>query len=942
MTETATWIASKLINIKAFTETDVITIDSKVRTQKHVVEKFDRSFRSGKVVLPEEVMLPLENAATTLWNTISVSRRIDSPQFLKKTLLNCKCFSASLLALHEAITDELQSKLRAYSCFVKTLKYANEENLLEDVSVLQNYCDKSFQILEKQMANNKCASKSIIAEYERLRVDMFIMNMEQALRLEDLELAKFYESKAAVEEKSEFLKAETIMEIGRMIYNAVLKLSQNGFESKKDLIYILERGNKIMHLPVDFLPIQQEFCEMKFTVMLFLTNMVIENNDDDEICLKSLTCLQNEYHKKVETYKVYLKFLHRDSSTKAGKIEDILMQMIMSVDTIMNFDSILACINQEGKKNTEASLRCLDYLFYNRLVPDRDHELLEKILATHVFIVSQSSLMNNEEKIDNLENAFFSVEKSLTKKLSKTCVSGIITLLFNSGKKLYKCGKQRESTKWFGLALTHILSGNTIETGKVQRALQISLIELGEFDSAEKVFDDMSSEDKKNSLTLLNMFRVFSHRKDDESVKNCLNKMKDVNDSKALDILIVAISECERSSSLAIHGMLCLFEKLETTEKSVGESRRGSIICSLRYTAQMILKMSENEGIASLTLYVPTLHKLFEKGLDFLKTIRILNQLSTKVDKTPEYDEVISVEDIEWFSSTCYNLTRKLVHAEEFQHVPDLVNICASYIDLVPMNEISPEKKTYYQYWKIRTLMLRLFMIRKCSEWNKLLDEVERALKNFENYQFTTGEQDPDLAPSLNISEILETRNELIGLFLESALNMKDFKKVKFIVDKSEKISDLELDKLMVNILLSIDSAPLDLSSSLLFPLIERNIGDSFLSDDTLCHWLSALLEVALPKLEQDCLNLLTKFQKRANFAQKIVAGKEIEYLATKVWNYGVSCIIKGQKTRGTIWCKLSLSLSALAPTNSLEAQLKDYWVALTSSADLPLAATEE
>ena len=49
-----------------FSKNDLITVDNKISALYPIAEKYDRSFRTTTVILDEELILKLENAASSL------------------------------------------------------------------------------------------------------------------------------------------------------------------------------------------------------------------------------------------------------------------------------------------------------------------------------------------------------------------------------------------------------------------------------------------------------------------------------------------------------------------------------------------------------------------------------------------------------------------------------------------------------------------------------------------------------------------------------------------------------------------------------------------------------------------------------------------------------------------------------------------------------------
>ena len=65
----------------------------------------------------------------------------------------------------------------------------------------------------------------------------------------------------------------------------------------------------------------------------------------------------------------------------------------------------------------------------------------------------------------------------------------------------------------------------------------------------------------------------------------------------------------------------------------------------------MIVKVSEEEPLETFINYLPTVQKLLQKAVEFLKTVKLLNQLPPDVEKEAIYQQSVAVNEIEWFAS---------------------------------------------------------------------------------------------------------------------------------------------------------------------------------------------------------------------------------------------------------------------------------------------------
>lgn len=929
------WITTKISSAKCLTEDDYQLIESKIRIFIPIIDKHARTLRSTKILLEEALLFSLEDSATKLWNSVAILTKLEGDASEKRTIANCKLFVSLLLGLHEAIVIDPKCKLRSFRCILNTTRYAIDYQIQSELKTqIQNYCDSCFQQLEQYYETSNCSGNESQDEYKRLKVEMFMVYLQNAMEESDLKMARFYEEKAEIEKNACALDADTVIEICRTVYNAALHLIENkkAETNFSDLVHIMENLAKYLTLKVPGLEVHPDLLQLKYTILLFVANLAIEDNANTELCERRISDMINHYPQKLESYKLAIKFHELHKPGDYVYLEDILMQMLSTINVSANIEGIIGFINHQAELDTASALRCLDYIFFNKMNSTIDSNVLELCLATRFFIISQSKALTNDIKIRDMTQTLNNVQKMMTKRLSKSCAAGIITLLFNEGKQLYKTGKQAESVEWFNLALNELFSTEHIDTGKIQRALQFAMVDLGDFDSVEQIYFEMSPSDQRNALTQLNMFRVYAHRNDFDGAKKCLDTLKESNNDKSVDALIIAVSECKRSTDWGVYGMLSMFDKIQHMENKIAHTRGASVICSLRYTIQMLLKMTEKDGIQDVGKYLPTLHMLLNKGSEFIKTAKTLKQLAGKVQNPGIYDEAISIDDIEWFASACYNLVRKLLNEGRITYLDHLISDCKLYLEYIPKEELDDHKKLYYRYWEIRTDVLSLELLHRTSNWISLKESSLALIAQNKDFFNTSKDKEQSVLTS---EEVHNTFIDIIVRSFEAAMNLGDLLLLKHILDATATNPDYKVDELVWDVFTNTQKIMSDaFATELLKCLIDRNMGNTSISDDILSQWIRSLLEVSQGTDEQNCLTILSQFQIRIKHANNYCT-TEIEWLTTVIWNRGISYIITDNKSQGIMWCQKALEISKMSPSEALQNQLKQFWSELSSKINL-------
>ncbi|AET41319.1 Spo22p Ecym_8023 [Eremothecium cymbalariae DBVPG len=892
-----------------------------------MVEKYDRTFRVSQVLIPDDVILSLENSATSLWNAVIFAMRMENNTENKKVFCSTMLFSTLLLSIHEAVCQSNEGRIRILKCFLKYLKFCNDDNFADLIPNGVENADKCLRVLEE--SKEKLTSKQM-AEFNKLKIELFMTNFQLALGNKDLKMAQFYESKANIKSSVDVINAELVLELCRVIYNSVLSLRNSEPEIKvEELYFFLQCAVEYLNLPVSGLKQHPDYSNTRYTLLLFLANLMVESDElDVNLCSRYLDIIQNDYPNKIESFKLAIKFNDKTSSLDTNSREEILMRMIMSVNVSVNFDSILGCINDQAKFDSLSAIRCLDYLFLNKIDATKDQTLLERAATTRVFIITQALTMENAEKIESLEHFFAQYERIISQEPSKAAISSLVTLLFNTGKKLQKAGNPQDSIGWFNLALKDIISSGYEDKAKVQRALKYAYLETANHSGVKSVYNEMEERDKIHPLTKLIMFKVFIAENNEDEALKCLQHMKESENPKSVDTLILGIVDCKNSTELAIKAMLLLFQKLE---KDGTNGKDMPIACSLRYTIQLILKLCEKEQ-AVFNRYLPTFEHLLNKGFQFLNTVKILNSVSAP--KINAHNEVISSDDLEWFASVSYNIGVKCTREENYASALKYSELAVNFISLMALNDFIPSKRMQYEYWRYRCITLSLMAKKNSANNESLSSFTETYSQLFNELAKKLADQDfLNLADEELKERFRRCLFDILIIAYEVAIQTRNEQFIHQIMDQSAKYQNGDLDSALVNYIVPLDDFPKPMLSYILTVLIERNITTTRIDDITLLTWTRLLIENSISTSEQTCLRIINELHPRMRSSTDYntpAASQELECITTSIWNQGVTDIAEENRLMGEKWCRKAIQLASLF-NNRLEEHLAELWSSLNS-----------
>ncbi|GAV48075.1 hypothetical protein ZYGR_0I03720 [Zygosaccharomyces rouxii] len=860
-----------------------------------------------------------------------------------------RLFVCVLLSIHETLIPSIERKLRVTQCYVSTLKVTIDHGWNQLHQMINVHLKENLSCLTEaaNLFNEKEKKK-----YEKLKLEFEVSNFQDALKQGNIDLARQFEIQANIIGNVAILDSTLLLDLCRMIYNAILTLRETSLEDINYINYFLQRACEYLELEVPSLKTHADYSSLRYSILLLLANSQVDQNIetwDISKCAMSLRVLQNEYPKKVEPYSLGIDFCKKmgGSSVPQG-IKEIIMRMISSVDILLNFDASMGIINEFANLDTRLALECLDYIFINKWDPERDHKWLEKLFIFRFFLTTQSKHLNNTEIIQNLEEYCSQAERRLMDVLSKHAMSSVITLLWNSGKKSEKTGKYLESIGFYRIALKNFISQEYADRGKLQRALMFVYIQVKEFKQCEELYEKMATADKHSPLTQLLILKIFLNQSKEKSCLECLEQIKASGHENAMDTLILAVSECRASKQLAVKAISILFEAIESQQVPEQKLVQWSVptLCLLRYTSQLILKFVEDEQQNIFTYYLPTMQNLLQKALEYLNRIKTMKRFHETVDSMPQYQEGTSVDEIEWFASTSYNLALKCV-AENMDDTNslDFAQLSRKFILLIPHKEFTFPKMFHYTYWEFRSHLLYLTIIQTRmyrGNPDALLQVQIESLTLMNDISQKRNRQDfKDGCGSYENEKMDGCLSDALLLAFEASLQMQDQIKISEILITTAQWQNPQIEILLTDSAISMYELPRGLFMETIEPLIQRNVDNHLIDDFKICQWLRTFLDCALTLGKTSQLDLTERLLERIkeplanpDTSNTDQLKQEVEMIATLSWNQGVNSIIKGEKTLGMAWCRTSIQFASLY-SDHLETQLQKLWNSLASSAEL-------
>lgn len=826
------------------------------------------------VQLQSELLESLEVGAAELWNVCSSISTNHA-----NTTYNIKLFCILLLSIYELLNPSIGRCLTNISCII-TL-YSN--SITKDINDVMKKCNTYLEpmisklvILDKDSPFDQ-RNQKLLNEYKE---KLIMLNLNYAVITNDFVLAKSYAERILIS-SIKLVEPSFVFECCRVLYNSSLtKYQEEKHDEARFLVLIAIKY--LEGISVESTRYRQRYLHCY--ILLVKIYKGIDTTDTKNQAKETLLVLQKSFPNSLDIYHIYLDIC--DSENIDG-LEDMLMQMVTSVNLEEEFDKTINLLKLCVNKSFKGVNKCLDYLLTHF---SKEQKFTETIVVTK-FVTNILLCKNTEsmEIISELSQFIQVIERTLQSQLSISAKSSIIAIVWSQGMKEYKLCNYKESIKWFELALSrlfYIEYSENQDRGKIIRAIQNNHFELGNYNEVISMVELMDREDKLAILTQFNIFRSYLMLGNTNKAMECICKLTEHD--APLAILTIAACILESKDKLAPSFIKTIFLKLV------------EYMCGFEFTEEYINKIQSHDIVfpaccrCAVVMYSNELENSDSIDIDLLSSLRELLQKSCEI-ATKLIDakaKIFTINDLEWFASKSYNIGLSCYGKENLEPssnvASDFCKISISFIDLITP-EIEPSRYQQLLLWKTRANLLNIMFT--CSsydlnanEWNeirtKCLELKEIILK--QNH----------------VTEIewKECLQQVMIYHFQAELSVGSIQSLSTIVDDctvfKNKIT-IEIFSIFVNLLMDTERT---IANHTKKQILKQIIDKSFsypqpaLQSKLIITWVRHLFELCEQNYGDNEKSLLTNLYKliKANQSEIIIPTFEIEWLATTCWNFGI------------------------------------------------------
>lgn len=349
----------------------------------------------------------LDSSGYKLWNIMFIKYKecVQSTvpwkiKFKKMGIL--KYFACMLLSIHSLLVIDESVKLRALKCFLRFYYESIDENDETYSEKLHHHLETYCSYIEK----HEIISTDFKSEYQSIKIELSVLDMQSAFMINDIPMAKFYEKKANLVFNCHLLKQRSIVNICRLIYNASLKLSNEN--QNLDAMYFLEQSFFILEKLTSH-KLEESILsprkKLQIAILSLQTQNCINLQTEEHIpkaehLLKLLHSLDKN---NLDCLKLKIKLLERNDAPKSTANEELMKFIIsMAPDTAL-INNLLKFLNTYSKKEPSIAYNGANYIFANKIkFQDKEgHEIGENLFISLIWMItSQLRDESPKEKID--------------------------------------------------------------------------------------------------------------------------------------------------------------------------------------------------------------------------------------------------------------------------------------------------------------------------------------------------------------------------------------------------------------------------------------------------------------------------------------------------------------------------------------------------------------
>lgn len=680
----------------------------------------------------KKILPSLEEVSLNFWNALNIKQKeseepeedgstVKTWKLEFKKMMSLKYFVSlllSLFALLNFLNDKV--KIRSMKCLLRTYYDCIAAHNLETGKQVKKYVESLCAYYD----NNKLG-KEEKNNYETLKVEFLIMDMQSSLLSKNISMAKFYEHKANILDRCSAMKPGNVFSICRTLYNEGLKLYKE--DQYHDAHYFLQKCYLILEKMDTFKDPSVE-SEIKVSTLIMLSKCCMKMNSKESFteASKLLKLLQLNENEKIETLQLQIELIDYQKLAN-NDAEDLIMKTVIKICSKTEIlKQVMVVLNAYSSKCPTTAKNCLFYVFTNKIDFENPkfREVIESYLISLIWIItSQLKTENSSEKLNVVKTILEVGNRKLRFELSIDSANCLVIMLWSMGRKNMKEENYQEAMSWFECCFVSLLNRSKESQqdtiGKIQRSILHCCLKMHDTGTFENTLRDMNDLSRKNPITLyyrfVNMLENHGTEIDDDTAHEILTALSQCNDLKTINMLALCVVESKNYLDSNCH---------DRDKPFLDEPLKHAVSKLLNKCNNIDTKNSEYLVLVAMRASVYIFGKRLENGLKKDETEKMslenVEMIEKSVDQFLCYAKVNREgshikdinNDIEWFSSTCFNCGLLLLENNIFDTRG--VKLFEATIRLIELfNESDDKNNNRFLKWKCKSIIFLSFCERE-------------------------------------------------------------------------------------------------------------------------------------------------------------------------------------------------------------------------------------
>ena len=646
--------------------------------------------------------------------------------------------------------------------------------------------------------------------------------------------------------------------------------------------------------------------ELRMSIMHALVKSLIHQGSEDSRgkAWNVVRELSIEFGDKLVVLLLKLELIALEPVPLAEDYQDTLQRIASTVHmTDSNFNTVLHHVHKLKAWDANLAHALLSKFLADRLLEGEHQVWLEKTLITIIWNLTTSAAVPNTPLM--LTPVFDRIGSHSDKPINPSATHAAQVLLWKRIDAAYSQEKYELAEQWCNLSLHRIFSSSgSMNIGKLQRKLILCALGMHNANKAWSVVATMSEATRRDCSTQYLIYKVAMRCKDSEMAAQsfqtlCSSLNKEAN--KDASLIYACVLEAQRvgDQTQIISALQRVLEQFDY------DAPPGvHLPALLRCTARLLMRSSEqvnNNAINSLC-------KVFEGAA-----------IQAKRSREQDKDNLFTINELDWFSRNCYNLSLKVCHVWPPDQTLRVVKAALRFIDMYPADldaAVVADLSLRRLFCNFVLCSLYVYLARNEDDVEPQLQHYLSARHCIANWRSHLPKKMSQLQGGAR-ADLASKHATLIAYDFEAAARLKSWQDFDSMIVECQECENVKVYAILADIILA-SEAPSEVVIKSLQQIVNATWQAEARDIEKLSRWVRCLVSQAFGSDNRAVEKLLDQVVTIVETAGKAHGSgnpyptEELEWLATTTFNRAIDFYCSSQDGECRRWAERALTLESL------------------------------